>query len=208
MLEKFRKSQFVVKKSKNLSKLGFDFSKPIEDEYRKLCDLLSREYLLLGGSMISIMKSHEIASSKTLHLLFKLCGIETRSLSDAALMSFEEGRSSISTTRKSSYRNGWHVAWDGESFYLRSSYEFAFAEELDKKREKYVVEPFRVKYFSEKENRFKIAVPDFLLVNRNRIVELKNRFNFDHEDQVCRKREFVRLGFSYEVLIDGAPSGI
>ena len=83
MLDTFIKSQLYTRKSPNLKKLGFDFSKPVDEEFRRIQLLISTEYNVKCESMLTIMKKYKIPSSRTMDILFRLFAIDSRSFSDS-----------------------------------------------------------------------------------------------------------------------------
>lgn len=100
------------------------------------------------------------------------------------------------------YHSGHHKDWEGRDHYLRSSYEFDFAEILDKKKIHYETEVLRIRYFDKENNTFKTGIPDFYLPIGGIFVEIKSNYFYNHIDLQNRKRELERLGFKFYVFLD------
>lgn len=194
-------------KSKNLLKLGCDFTNPnTEEEYFKIQSLLTTEYHILCESQLSIMKKYQIPSSRTMDILFRVFDITSRSLSDARYTSDMMGRQPFEFTPGGIFKNckrGWHKTWDGKLVYLRSSYEFNYAEILDSQKIKYDCENLRIKYFDTQENRYRVAVPDFYLFESKTIVEIKSSYTLDTINMDDRIKSFLEAGFNFKLILDG-----
>lgn len=204
----FIQSQSYKRKSINLVKLGFDFNNQnVEEEYYKLQSLLYSEYHILCNSMPEIMKKYNIPSSKTLFDLFERCDIEKRNLSEASIVGIEYSRVVLPEGDRK-YKNGWHKTWDGTSVYLRSSYEFKFAHKLDEMKIKYDCECLRIKYFSTEHSKYRIAIPDFLLIDYNIIVEIKADYHLNQIEMDDKMIEYKRLGYKALVIKNNKFEGL
>lgn len=200
-IEILLKSQSYCRKSKNLTKLGFDFENPnIEEEYYKIQSLLYTDYHILCESIPVIIKKYNIPSTKTLHDFFKIFEIETRNFTDALSIGFEKGR--VNPTSHPKYKFCWHKTWDNKNVFLRSSYELDYAKELDNLKIRYDVECLRIKYFNKTKNRYCIAVPDFVLLDLNTIVEIKSQYSFDVEEMNNKFEAYQILGYETKLILD------
>lgn len=201
-IDHFKQSRLITRKSPNLTKLGFDFSNTnIEREYLKIQSILYTEYHILCESMLTIMKKFNIPSSKTMDTLFKLFDIESRSLSNSALLAVEKERSTLRTNK--TFTNIYHTSWFGEVFFLRSSYELAVAKYFDSNQTKYQVEALRIKYFDITENKYRIAIPDFYLPETNTIVEVKSTYWYDQTNMDNKRIAYKILGYNFQLHLDG-----
>lgn len=199
--ETFKQSGLFKQKSKNLEKLGFDFSNPdARGEYLKIQNLLVTEYFILHGSMITIMKKFDIPSTKTLDTLFREFNIQARSLSDANKLSILEGRST--PAEKLAFVHIWHTTWDGKSVLLRSSIEKRFAELLDQQQEPYDVECLRIKYFDEELQQYRIAIPDFYLPRHHKIIEVKSDYWLKPINMESKRIAYQKLGYSFALYLE------
>ncbi len=200
-LELFKKSQLYTRKSLNLSRLNFDFSNTnVNEEYLKIQSLLYTRYHIECESMLTIMKEFNIPSSKTMDILFRLFDIEARSLSEATSNALTMNRNSLPESYK--FIRTYHKSWFGEIFYLRSSYELEVAKHLDQKQIKYFVEHLRIKYFDQKENKYRIAIPDFYLPESNTIIEVKSSYWLDNTNMENKKKAYNQLGYKFILYLD------
>ncbi len=201
-LETFLKSGLFKQKSKNLVKLGFDFTNQnVQEEYQKIEQMLVTEYFIKSGSMCTIMKKFDIPSSKTLDNLFREFDIDARTLSNASKNAFEEGRSDpFSNMNK--FVHTWHDTWDNKKVLLRSSHELHFAQFLDNKEEPYEVECMRIRYFDSVKNQTRIAIPDFYLPQQHKIVEVKSEYWLDRTNMESKRIAYQKLGYSFALYLD------
>lgn len=195
LLEKFTKSQFYKQKSPNLAKLGFDYHSPIEKEFLKIQSMLYTDYHIKCKSMNVIMEEKGIPSSRSMDIIFRLFDIEARSFSDCTSNALQMGRSTLPSGIR--FKSTHHTSWFGETFYLRSSYEEDYAKQLDESQTKYFVEHLRIKYFHIKQNRYRIAIPDFYLPETNTIVEVKSTYWLDEEEMRNKKIAYTDLGYKF-----------
>lgn len=199
--ETFSKSGLLKQKSKNLVKLGFNFSNPnIQEEYLKIQQMLITEYFIKSGSMCTIMKQFDIPSSKTLDILFREFDIQSRSLSVAGVMSMEQGRSDPLSKLK--FTHTWHDTWDKKQVLLRSSHEEDFAKLLDADKEPYEVECMRIRYFDDSLQQHRIAVPDFYLPRQHKIVEVKSEWWLDRPNMESKRIAYQKLGYSFALYLE------
>ena len=196
-------AQLYKRKSKNLEKLGFDWSKDPMEEYVKIQSLLYSEYHILCESMLTIMRKYDIPSSKTMHTFFRIFDIESRSFSDAMKNAIHEDR--INPPGSTSYRSGksgWHRTWEGKNVFLRSNYELDYALKLDGDKIKYDCECLRIKYFDSQEQKYRIAIPDFYLSDTNTIVEIKSAYWLDKINMDDKIKSYKDLGFNFKLILD------
>jgi len=173
----------------------------LQNANKKAIKILYNEYFINKNSKNIIFKKYNIRSN-TLYNFFKKNNIKLRSLSEATLVALETGRAIINTTNKNyKYKSGWHVTWDNKKVYLRSSYEFRYAKELDKNKILYDVEKLKIKYFDSQKNKNRIAIPDFYLINQNKIVEIKSTYTLDIINMKDKANEYKKLGYNFELII-------
>lgn len=191
-----------IRRSPNLTKLGFDFERDSQEEYLAIQQMLVTKYLIQEGSMLTIMKEFNIPSSKTMFTLFKLFDVESRSLSEATTISIEQGRSEP-LKHASQFKHIWHPTWFGTKVLLRSTLEEVLARALDERRVRYEVEGFRVKYLDEAEKRYRIAVPDFYLPSEHHIIEVKSDYWLDEANMRSKFKAYRNLGYKASLMLEG-----
>ena len=201
--QSFIQSQLYKRKSQNLERLGFNYTTDSELEYFKIQKLLYQEYHIKCESMLTIMKKYEIPSSRTMDILFRLFDIDARSLSIAQTYALTQGRSDVHEHFKFNAKQQWHKTWEGKDVYLRSSYELAFAKQLDEKKIRYDTECMRILYFDSQNKKHRVAIPDFYLPDSNTIVEIKSTYWLDEENMKDKSKEYQNLGFKFQLIVDG-----
>jgi len=200
LIEKFTKSQFYKKKSPNLDKLGFDYNSPVESEFLKIQAMLYTEYHIKCESMLTLMKQFNIPSSRTMDIIFRLFDIEARSFSKSQTNAILTKRTVMPSS--TTFKHIFHKSWFGETFCLRSSYEESYAKSLDLIQTKYFVEHLRIKYFHTKQNRYRIAIPDFYLPETNTIVEVKSDYWLDESEMRDKKEAYIALGYNFKLNLE------
>ena len=196
----FIKSQLYRKKSNNLNRLGFDFTKDPKQEYLKIQSTLYSLYHIQLESTVSIKYLFNIPSGKTVDTIFKLFDIETRSLSSAGLLSYEKGRTipGVNPT----FKFTWHTTWDNKEVFLRSNDELVLAKQLDDCKVVYFTESLRIKYFDTQKQRYRIAVPDFYLPDTHEIVEVKSTYWYDETNMKDKVLSYSQLGYKFRLFLD------
>jgi hypothetical protein len=201
-IEKFKKSQMFTRKSKNLERLGYNFSNPVDVEYYSFRDKIADLYLIQGESMSTLMKMFNVPSSKTFFLLFNILDIETRSLSEANIQAIYLGRTNISEEFNFTSKQEWHTSWSGERCFLRSSYEKEYAILLDSKQIEYKTEAFRIRFYDSVSKKTKIAIPDFYLPFENKIIEIKSSYWYTEQLMKDKFKRYKELGFNTLLILD------
>lgn len=203
VLGQFERSPLYQRKCKSLLKLGFDFQEPnIEKEFNRIRNILYNLYCEENLPACKIEKMFNLgANALTVHVL-KAFDIPKRSSSEAISMSWMISKPPIQDTAKIKYKNGHHIDFLGKDHYLRSSYEFDFAEKLDFLKIPYETETIKVRYFNLEDNKEHTGVPDFYLPMFNVIVEVKSSYNYKFIDLNCRKNRLEELGYKYYVCLN------
>lgn len=188
---------------------GFDINSigttRIIDEYYKCKNIIYCEYTLnrLSPKDIYIKyncNKHFNHSERILHLI-KLFGFKHRTCSEAVSNAILQGKCLRQARTK--YVTGWHTTWFGKKVFLRSSYEFNFAKELDDKKIFYEVEFKRIQYFNSKLNKLKIAIPDFYIPNENLIVEIKCKWTYNKQNMDDKFKAYKNLGYNVKLILEG-----
>ena len=123
------------------------------NEYNKVKDLLYLEYVINKLSPADIYKKYKcekyINHSETLLHVFKDMNFPIRSHSESVANSWllDDKYKNVRNGIRYQYNCGWYTTWDNKKVYLRSSYEFDYAQELDNQKIRYNVEFKRIAYF-------------------------------------------------------------
>ena len=75
---------------------------------------------------------------------------------------------------------------------------------LDEEKILYQYEPFRIEYFDSKRNVIRYAIPDFLLINTNEIVEIKSSYTIKNHVQEMKDKfaAYQKMGYTPKLLLD------
>lgn len=95
-----------------------------------------------------------------------------------------------------------HISWNGEEYFLRSSYEIEYAESLDALKILYIVENLRVEYYDSQQKVMRIAIPDFYLPESNEIVEIKSDFTLDIQEMRDKFDAYKKLGYKPKLILE------
>lgn len=97
---------------------------------------------------------------------------------------------------------GNKYSWEGNIYYLRSSYEEIYANELDNNKIKYDYENLRIKYWHSQKQEFRTAILDFYLINKNMIVEIKSIYTLDLQNMKDKKKSYLENGYKFKCICD------
>lgn len=177
----------------------------ITDSNFKICNdkalkILKQEYFINKLSSCDIREKYKIQLN-SLHYFFKKNGITLRNNSEAGTLCYENGKLTPQTLK--CYKRGEHKTWDGKVVYLRSSYEFNYAKQLDEYKIEYEVESKRIKYFDSIKNKYRISVTDFYLPKLNMIVEIKSNYTLNLQNMKDRFKEYKNQNFKTKLIVDG-----
>lgn len=198
----FERSQMFKQKSKNLEKLGFDFEKPLKDEFFKLKNLLENLYLREELSTLVIKDMYEIPSTVTVPNLLRILNIPIRSFKEASKVGIKQGRivplANLSSIR-SVYKHGYYIDFLGREHYLRSSLEFDLAKKLDELKLEYITEK-EITYFDTVAGDNRKGYPDFFLPEQNTFIETKSSWFYDERNLTDRASSILKEGQKFLVL--------
>lgn len=132
--------------------------------------------------------------------IFKYLGIPSKSCKD-------KNKESVFYRKKledlrSQYKHGWFKTWNNKEVYLRSSFEFNYANFLNSNKIDYDVECFRIKYFDSVKNEFRCAIPDFYLIESNTLVEIKSDWTLDIQNMKDKFDEYKKLGYNVKLILN------
>lgn len=209
------KQYLIRKKSINLSKVGFDFSKygtkEIYSEYDKLKEKLILEYVTKEKSLRNICDEHNMTCETSLVKILDMYGIQRRSFYEASISRISRCETNFwipkSKPLAPGYKHGWYTTWDGQKVYFRSSYEKDYCEYLDSLKIHYEMENIRIKYFDTERNKIRISIPDFYIPSKNLLVEIKSEFTYTKQNMIDRFRAYKKNGYDYKLIMEHKDFG-
>ena len=197
---KFNQSQSLIKYfTFNEECLGSELA---FKEWDRVRDLLFNLYWSEGKSCNDISEIFNYPnSSNVTGKIFNYLSIPKRTHSEANSNYLMHSHEQIE--KHTQYKSGWHTAWNKKRVFLRSSYEFDFAEYLDNNKIDYEVEYLRIKYFDTHKQKVRIAIPDFYIPDSNEIIEIKSKFTLDKQNMIDKATEYINKGYRFSLMLDG-----
>lgn len=170
-------------------------------EMDKIKHMLYNDYYIDELSLNEISKKYNFKGFGNITTLFKMFDFKIRNFKSAGFLSYKNGKNGNQESFNR-FKSGYHTSWNGQKFFLRSSYEFDFANELDKNKIEYEVEKLRIKYFDTQKNRMRIAIPDFYLPLTNEIIEIKSNWTYNKQNIIDKFKEYSNLGYKPKLILE------
>lgn len=203
----FCKTHTITQINTLIKYFGFDKSKlgtkMVEDEYNKIRDTLISLYQDKNLSLNEIGEIFNCKFPNNLSKIFKYLKIKRRSRKEIAQNAVLTGRlNPFPEGEIFKYKTEYHKTWNNKIFYLRSSYESDYANELDKEKIDYEVESLRIKYYDTAKNKYRCAIPDFYIPNQNMIVEIKSSYTLNIQNMKDKIKAYKESGYNVKVICD------
>lgn len=198
-----------IKTLKSLECFGLDVSSigtpNIHDEFNKVKDLLYTEYYTNQLSSIDIKDKYgyEKTAGNLSNVMRRVFGFNLRDLSNSQLISIKNGKIPFSTgIGRPSYKSGWKTTWNGRKVFYRSSYEFEYSCYLDENEIDYEMEDLRIQYYDTVKKKIRYAIPDFHIINENKVIEVKSEYTFDKQNMIDRFSSYAENGYDAVLLYE------
>ena len=149
------------------------------------------------GNYFHYDKKHSIIQGP-----FRYLNIPMRSKKEEYIKNAYESGKFIQKPEFKDFKAQNHISWNNKKFYLRSSYEKDFAEELDKQKIDYQVEGLRIKYFDSIKNEYRTAIPDFYIKEQNLIIEIKSPWTLNFQNMVDKENEYRKQGYNFRIIFE------
>lgn len=159
-------------------------------------------YKIYNEDMLSIPEIEKQYNIKRGFYLLKFFEIKTRSFKEANILAINTGRLDLTKFHNYQYKTEYHTSWDGKKFFLRSSYEVDYANQLDEQKIPYLVEELKLHYWDSQTNSERIAIPDFYLPRTNEIVEIKSTYTFDEQNMKDKFAAYKKFGFKPKLILE------
>ena len=196
----------IVQRFNNISNIKlFEFDEStlgttkVFDEYMRIKNLL---YTLYYEQNMSSEDIGKLCGKRIEDIVRKFFHIKFRNFSDSVRLAFDQGKFDLPQNIESFYKTEWHKTWDGKEFFLRSSYESDFANELDKYKIEYEVESLKIKYYDSERKIYRLAIPDFYLPKSNTIVEIKSNWTLNIQEMKDKVKSYKNLGYKFKLILD------
>ena len=180
----------------------------VYEEFIRIQNKLYELYISKNLSTLDILKIYNSYKSTPQNFakILKTLDIPIRNKSEASYNAIKNNKNIIHKDIKTQFKTGWHIDWQGNKWFYRSSYELNYMIELDLKKIKYQVEDLRILYWDSQKCIQRIAIPDFFLPDTNEIVEIKG-YNWKSEltkqNMRDKFKEYKRCGFKPHLIAYG-----
>jgi len=183
---------------------GFDKSKigtiGVYEEFDRIRNKLIEEYWDKHISVPQLMKQYGYYNNvRNFSMVFNYLNIQQRNLGQAVSNSYLNGRKVTGCPYP--YKRGWHTTWDNKQVFYRSSYELKYAEELDEQKIEYEMEKLRILYWDTQLLKQRVAIPDFYLPKKNKIVEMKSPWTLDEQNMKDKEKAYKEHGYDFELIV-------
>lgn len=205
-----KNQQFCSDICKNISKqkialthFGFNNAtigtQDVFNEYNNIKNILYKLYWIENKSFndIAVIFNYKY-NPGNLSKIFKYLNINRRTFSESNINAYLNGK--VNSLTHNQYKCGWHTTWNNKKVFLRSSYEFDYAQELDRQHIDYDVEGLRIKYFNTRLNSYHCAIPDFYIPALNMIVEIKSDWTLDIQEMRDKMKAYKDLGYNFKLI--------
>lgn len=153
--------------------------------------------------MLNLGKHFHYVNNRMHSSILHNLDISIKSLSKAVSDSVKGNRLVYNNILHSNqFKCNLHTTWEGVEVFLRSSYELNYAKDLDNKKIKYSVESLKIDYYDTQTNKFRIAIPDFYLIDLNTVVEIKSDFTLDIQEMRDKFKAYKNLGYNTVLLLE------
>ena len=193
--------QLVERMSKYLGfNKGLLGTEKVYEEYNRIKNDVHDLYWIKNMSIeeIRILCNYPYSTGNFSKLLSHF--IKFRSVKDSLLNAFKRNRVKIPVNK--TYVSGFHISWNGKKFFYRSSYELDYCKELDHNKINYDMETLKIEYYDTQLKKNRIAIPDFLLIDENRIVEVKSSITYDKQNMIDKVKAYKENGYSFSLLYE------
>ncbi len=189
---------------------GFDKTKIgtpyIYEEFEKVRCLLRDEYLENELSLPDIASKYGLTCRETVRNLLRAFDIPRRSVSKGLYLSIKSGKKVPPSNPK--YKQGWHKTWNNKKVFYRSSYELDYCKILDEQKIDYTMEELRIEYWDSQRQKYRIAVPDFLVKRDNLIVEIKSSYTYEPQNMRDKVGAYRKAGYEFKLILEGEETAI
>jgi len=178
------------------------------EEFERVKNLLIEDYITNELSTVEIQEKYKCFNQRVVKA-FKNFDIENRGLSKATSLAYINGKldkyklvNGNKGTGHPQYVHGYHTTWNKKQVFLRSSYEFNYAKELDKEQIDYEVEKLRILYWDSQLLRQRIAIPDFYLTHTNTIIEIKSDYTLNEQNMKDKFKAYQNQGYNCKLILN------
>jgi hypothetical protein len=185
---------------------GFDESKigtkQIYEEYYRIRNLLIEDYYDNKLSLPDLIKKYKHNNIRNFSKIINSLEIKLRNLSESRVLTILNGKNILNNFKNSKYKHGWHTTWNNKKVFYRSSLELNYANKLDEQKIDYEMETLRILYWDSQKLIQRVAIPDFYLPDKNKIIEIKCDYTLDKQNMKDKEIAYKQHGYKFELIIN------
>jgi hypothetical protein len=172
-------------------------------EYERIIEIVKNLYYDKEMSLPQLAEYFNYTNDiRNFNKILNSIEIEKRTRSNSLINAYKNGRCELPKSLNNSYKCGYYTTWEGKKVFLRSSYEFDYAEHLDKERIRYNVENLRFQYWDSQLLKNRIAIPDFHIIDFNIIVEIKSDYTLNLINMKDKKMCYENAGYELVLIVE------
>ena len=184
----------------------FDFDKmklstiDVYKEYERVRNLLIKDYWIDKLSIPLLVKKYNHNNIGNFFKIIKSLNINTRNNSEANSLLILNSNIIVGSNKR--YKYGWHIDWQGNKHFYRSSYELEYYNILDKQKISYETEKLRLLYWDSKKMLERITIPDIYIKSTNTIIEIKSAYTYDEINMNDKIKTYIKFGYNFKLILD------
>jgi len=172
----------------------------IYKEFERIKTILYNEYIDCRLSSMELAEKYNYKWKHCFTNILKGLNIPIRNKSDSNKNTILMGRRKLPNNYK--YKCGWHTSWNGKKYFYRSGYELDYCKELDDKKIDYEMESLRFLYWDSQQQKERVAIPDFHIIDEHLIVEIKSDYTYDEQNMKDKVKEYKKHGYDFKLILE------
>lgn len=174
----------------------------IYEEYDKIKNLVYEDYYDNKLNIIKMAEKYNHNNHGNFYKILNSLELEFRSNSESQQISLLNNINQHKYINNYRFKCGWHTTWNNKKVFYRSSYELDYAKKLDTQEIDYEMEKIRILYWDSIQQKQRVAIPDFYLIEENKIVEIKSIYTFDKQNLKDKIKAYKECGYKFELILD------
>ena len=178
-------------------------TKNFYEEYERIKTNLYIDYYddLLSIPDLMIKYNYKSKNPRNFSKIMNSLDIKRRNLSDSNKNTILNGKSNF-FDYKNAYRQDWHITWNEKKVFYRSSYELEYCLHLDEQKIDYNMEKIRIQYWDSQMLEYRIAIPDFHIISKNKIVEIKSMWTYNKQNMIDKLKAYKEHGYQFRLILE------
>lgn len=127
---------------------------------------------------------------------------ESRAKTSLSMIAHIKANGIAKTRQNHKFKSGQHTAWNGRVVEYHSSYELDYCHILDEQHIDYTCETLNITYWDTRLNKYRVAIPDFFLIEEKTLVEIKSSYTYDYQNMVDKSLQYKKLGYNFKLILN------